>query len=119
MTRTRWQAVLALAFGTVVWVGGVLDDGGVFAGFYGWLVTLMGFVIGGTVGGRAWLTGVLLGAPALLTAVWLTPRGDGDGLWVLVFPYVLFAMACAAAAHWVGAWVVRRRDRRKPPDLRT
>lgn len=114
MTDRRQQAIAAFGAGVFLWGVAVLEPS--LLPFFAWLVAGAGFAIGGMLGGNALLTGVLLGTPALLTAAWLTPRGDEDGLWLLVFPFVVFAMGCAAVAHVAGAAVARRK---KPPDLRT
>ena len=58
--------------------------------------------------GHPLVTGALLAAPALLTAPWLAPRGDDDGLWVLWFPLVVVAGAVAAGACAVVAATARR-----------
>ena len=42
---------------------------------------------------------IALAVPALLLAPWVTPHGDNDGLWVLIFPMVLFWGACCAVLH--------------------
>jgi hypothetical protein len=47
--------------------------------------------------------GLLMVGPALLLAWWTTPRGDNDGLWILIFPMLGVAIFVAAGCHWAGA----------------
>jgi hypothetical protein len=35
---------------------------------------------------RPWLIGAGLGLPGLLLSPWTAPRGDNDGLWILIVP---------------------------------
>ena len=47
-------------------------------------------VVLGAVFFRRWSSiGVGLVVPQLLVAGWTTPRGDNDGLWVLIFPMLV------------------------------
>ena len=45
----------------------------------------------------------MAGAP-LVAAGWTAPRGDGDGLWVLIFPYLIFM----GFVLWLVAWLAGR-----------
>jgi hypothetical protein len=72
-------------------------------------------LIGGWIAPRsAGVIGGALGLPGLILSPWTAPRGDGDGLWILIIPmlfslcFVLILIA-GAAAHF-GA-----RVRRAPP----
>jgi hypothetical protein len=70
---------------------------------------LLAPIVLGFVFSRSWPivpTGLLL--PQFVLAPWTTPRGDNDGLWVLIFPTlaVLFGYALVAASG--SAWVSRR-----------
>jgi hypothetical protein len=57
---------------------------------------------------HASLVGLLLVLPGLVVAPWIAPRGDNDGLWVLIVPLLfLFALVLMAVAH-VGAWARSR-----------
>ena len=66
---------------------------------------LLAPIVLGFVFSRSWSvvpTGLLL--PQFVLAPWTTPRGDNDGLWVLVFPTLAFlfvyALLVAAASSW-------------------
>lgn len=53
----------------------------------------------------ATVIGLALGLPALLLSPWTAPRGDNDGLWVLIVPALfvfLFVLVLIARA---GAWL--------------
>jgi hypothetical protein len=46
-------------------------------------------IVGGyTVRRRAWIVGVMLGIPGLVLSPWTAPRGDNDGLWLLIVPFM-------------------------------
>jgi len=61
-------------------------------------------VIGFVAPTHAWLLGALLGLPGLLLSPWTAPRGDNDGLWVLIIPtlgvFVLVLMGVATVTSW-------------------
>jgi hypothetical protein len=62
---------------------------------------IMGFVLPRHAG----LIGVMLGLPGLVLSPWTAPRGDNDGLWLLIIPLLavfVFVLVFAAA---VGAWL--------------
>ena len=48
--------------------------------------------------------------PALILAIWTFPRGDGDGLWVLIFPILLFFGALSYGLAVLGN-IIRKRTR--------
>jgi hypothetical protein len=62
--------------------------------------------IGGVIAPRhARVIGVMLVAPALILSPWTAPRGDSDGLWILIVPMLaLFMLVTLGAAH-AGAWL--------------
>jgi hypothetical protein len=63
-------------------------------------VALMG---GWIVPSRAGLIGLALGAPGMLLSPWTAPRGDNDGLWILVIPFlVAFMLVLALVADLAG-----------------
>lgn len=66
-----------------------------------------------------WRTGILLNVPALLTAGWVVDRGDEDGLWILIYPVLVFYMVVAAGLVAVGRWLRSRTTSEKPADHRT
>jgi hypothetical protein len=51
------------------------------------------------------LAGGCLIAPALCLALWTTPKGDNDGLWMLIFPILSFIMPVVILLHQVGATI--------------
>lgn len=101
---------LGAAMGALLWflmvasvaAGGDADDR------FMWFVVVMAvtaLVLGLALpaGHRPAVNGLIL-AP-LLAAPWSAPRGDGDGLWIFVFPYLVILaaalMAVAALGHWL------------------
>jgi hypothetical protein len=78
-------------------------------------------VLGLVLGGHPLVTGALLVAPALLAAPWTAPRGDNDGLWLLIFPGLVWYGLLAAGAHWlaVRVWGSRHERYRTRTWLRT
>lgn len=128
--REVLRAAVCVALGAAAWVllavlpgrdGSQVDAGPFF-------VALMACaaLVGAWLGGHPVVAGALLAAPALITAGWLAPRGDEDGLWILWFPVVVFAAGAAAGAHWAAAEARRRlrpasgsRPRTSPPPDRT
>jgi len=59
---------------------------------------------------RSVRTGALIGLPALALSPWTTPRGDNDGLWLLIVPYLAaFVLVLAAAALAAGRIASARR----------
>ena len=119
MASRSWQAtwstvVLCLAVGTAAWVLLVAMPGQgetqVNAAPYFGALVACGAAVGAFLGGNPITTGALLAAPALLTAEWLAPRGDDDGLWMLWYGVILFDGGAAAVAHLVAA-----RMRKQPP----
>lgn len=63
---------------------------------------------------RPLLVGALVTAGPLLLAPVTAPRGDGDGLWILIFPMLVFlgggtTLACQIGATLRLAWT-RRHD---------
>lgn len=58
---------------------------------------------GWVVPARAALIGLALGAPGVLLSPWTAPRGDNDGLWILIVPLlVVFTFVSALAADLTG-----------------
>lgn len=70
-------------------------------------ILLAAALLGGFVQRRPWLIGTMLGLPGLILAPWTAPRGDGDGLWILIFPllvsFLFVLVAAAAAGTWIGS----------------
>ena len=65
-------------------------------------------IIGFVAPTRAGLLGAILGLPGLVLSPWTAPRGDNDGLWILIIPLLwLFVVALIATAQ-VGAWARSR-----------
>jgi MFS family permease len=97
---------LYAGIGAVVWITAVA-----IAGASAWyVVTLLicgvalGTVDAAAPHGRA---GIYLVVPALLLAWWTTPRGDNDGLWLLIFPLLAVLSALVAGCHRLGSWMGR------------
>ena len=68
-------------------------------------VLVAAFVGGFLVPKRAPLIGLMLVLPGFVMSPWTAPRGDGDGLWVLIVPMLaVFALvAVASASRSLGA----------------
>jgi hypothetical protein len=47
--------------------------------------------------------------PALVLAWWTTPRGDNDGLWILIFPILAFVFVVCGVLATLYRWLRRRR----------
>jgi hypothetical protein len=69
---------------------------------------------------RPGLIGLGLGLPGLLLSPWTAPRGDDDGLWLLIIPCLALFVVVLIGAAWVGCqagdavirgWRWRRRRR--------
>jgi hypothetical protein len=58
-------------------------------------------VLGGVIAPRqATIVGVMLVAPSLVLSPWTAPRGDDDGLWLLIVPFLaLFMLVTVVAAR--------------------
>lgn len=121
-SRSQSSTVVKVAFcvilGTAAWVLFAVvpgrDGSQVSGGPYFAALMTCAALIGVSLGGHPLVNGALLTAPALLTAGWLAPRGDEDGLWLMWFPAIVFGVFAAAVAHWaaVAAWSRATRWRR-------
>ena len=66
-------------------------------------------VVGGFVAPKqATIIGVMLVAPALALSPWTAPRGDNDGLWLLIVPFLAFLMFVTVVAARGAAWLRTR-----------
>lgn len=76
----------------------------------------LAFAIGFAAGPRSSrIGGLLVGLPALLLAPWTAPRGDNDGLWLLIVPMLAFFVAVLVVVAYCGGLTrefvrVRRTD---------
>ncbi len=85
------------------------DEGSSSRGYVLWagLITAAA-VLGWTYPGLARIVATgLVGGP-LMTAFWTAPRGDNDGLWTLIFPYLIFIGLVLLLPAWIAG---RCRDR--------
>ena len=64
---------------------------------------------------RATLVGAMLGLPPLLMSPWTTPRGDNDGLWLLIVPELFVFVYVLIATAGLGAWLRLRVTRSGRP----
>lgn len=55
--------------------------------------------------------GFALGLPALLLSPWTAPRGDNDGLWILIVPALLAFLFVLVLVARTGAWLRERLSR--------
>jgi hypothetical protein len=119
----QWILIAASAIGSVTWLAttastprysyGAEEDLGNPA--FIWILT--GFaVVGGFVFRRhAPLIGLGLGVPPLVLSPWTAPRGDNDGLWILIIPMLVVFVAFLVAVAMVGAWLRNRAGVRNGP----
>lgn len=100
--RTALRVALGVALGAAAWEAGVRTGAPVYVP----AMLVAGALLGLWFGGHPLVTGAALAAPGLALAPWDAPRGDGDGLWLLVFPAIVWYGFLAAVAHWiaVAAW---------------
>lgn len=66
-----------------------------------WILLAVALVGGFLLPSCATVIGVSLGLPALLLSPWTAPRGDNDGLWILIVPALfvfLFVLVLIARA---------------------
>jgi hypothetical protein len=62
-------------------------------------------IIGGfIVPRRATLVGMALGLPSLILSPWTAPRGDNDGLWILIVPLLAILVVLLVRAASAGRW---------------
>ena len=72
----------------------------------------LGCLVVALVGGATWpqlarVIGVMVVAPGLLLSPWTAPRGDNDGLWVLIVPMLVILMLASYASARLSARVGR------------
>jgi hypothetical protein len=88
-----------------------------------WNAMIAAALILGAVFARNWrVIAIGLVLPQLVLAPWTTPRGDNDGLWGLVLPFlVIFGVVLHVVAGLAGSAVtaLRRRGRRRAAGGRT
>ncbi len=51
---------------------------------------------------------MVLGLLPLLLSPWTAPRGDNDGLWILIVPLLAVFMFVLVAVAALGAWIRTR-----------
>lgn len=117
--RTVVGAVSAV-IGVSVWVvtmasaprfsSGVEQDLGSNAFF--WILLAGGLVGGFLLPSCATVIGVALALPALLLSPWTAPRGDDDGLWILIVPALLVFLLVVVLVARLGAWLRERVSQR-------
>lgn len=104
-SKQRRVAVYA-GVGAVLWITAVA-----IAGSSAWYV--VGVLVCGVATGAMDATthhlraGFYFVIPALVLAWWTTPRGDNDGLWLLIFPLLVALVVLVAGCHRLGAWIGR------------
>jgi membrane protease YdiL (CAAX protease family) len=113
-------AAVSAAIGASVWVvtmasvprtsSGPEQDLGNNAFFW---ILLAGALVGGfLLPSCATVIGVALGLPALLLSPWTAPRGDNDGLWILIVPALVVFLLVLVLVARVGAWLRERSSQR-------
>jgi hypothetical protein len=100
-------AVVAGAAGLGIWMAtmGAVPDGEYASSARTTLLWAAMIVAAGALGyalpGDSDLIALGLAGGPLLIAGWTAPRGDGDGLWVLFFPYLVFMGFVLALVAWL------------------
>ena len=110
-TTTVLAAIAASAIGLITWIVTMASaprysSGAKDLGSSALYYVLLGAALAGGVllPTRAWLIGMMLGLPPLLLSPWTAPRGDNDGLWILIIPMLAIFLLVLVAAALVGAW---------------
>jgi hypothetical protein len=76
---------------------------------YCWVLLAAALVLGFVLPREAAIVGAMLGLPGLLLSPWTAPRGDNDGLWLLIVPFLAIFTLILVGAASLGAWL---RDRK-------
>ena len=75
-------------------------------------ILLAGALVGGlSLPSCATVIGLALGLPALLLSPWTAPRGDNDGLWILIVPTLFVFLFVLVLVARVGVWLRERLSR--------
>lgn len=102
----RRRFALYAGIGAVVWIITVAIPGA--SAWYVVALLICGIALGAMDAATSQVrAGLYLVAPALLLAWWTTPRGDNDGLWLLIFPLLAVLAVVVAGCHRLGSWVGR------------
>ena len=68
-------------------------------------------LVGGWLAPRVgWLVGLMLGLPPLVLSPWTAPRGDNDGLWLLIVPMLAVFIVVLVGASSLSGWFRERID---------
>jgi len=78
-------------------------DGEGGSSLYWWALVAAAAIAGLVAPARAALVALALGGPGLALAGWTAPRGDNDGLWLLIFPMLAaWVLVLAVVAEVAG-----------------
>jgi len=72
---------------------------------YYWVLLGVALVGGFLLPNEAPVIGAFLGLPGFLLSPWTAPRGDNDGLWLLIVPFLGFFTVLLAAVAYFGSWL--------------
>ncbi len=114
--RRQWLALgLAALVGLAIWIPTAAmqlreshdrSHPSEFSGWYLPLMVLAAVALGAAFDRSSFYVAFGLVAPQFLLAPWTTPRGDNDGLWALIFPFLvalLFGLFLLAGLADMGA----------------
>ena len=73
------------------------------------IVALVGSVVVSSAGVGRWRGSALFLLPLFVALPWVTPRGDNDGLWVLVFPIVASCIPLMVVIEYLAGRVRKAR----------
>jgi hypothetical protein len=75
---------------------------------YYWILLGVALGAGLLLPQEAPVIGALLSLPGLLLSPWTAPRGDNDGLWILIVPILAIFTALLVGVACVGRWLRTR-----------
>ena len=115
-SRLVISAAVAGVIGLVAWLTFVASaptysygaDQDMGSNAYYWVLLGIALVAGLLLPQEALVIGALLGLPGLLLSPWTAPRGDNDGLWILIVPILAIFTALLVGVACLGAWLRTR-----------
>ncbi len=113
MTPVRLTALFLLFISISLWfvfaAGPTLEPSERPISIFIWAIILAAFFAGLFSGAKERTIAIALALPPLILAIWTAPRGDDDGLWILIFPFLLFSGALCYCLARLGANIRKRR----------
>ena len=104
MSRNSYRLVLALGLLPVLLFSFVDLNSALL-----WVVAIIGSGVVFKLGVGRWRGTTLFMLPLVLALAWVAPRGDNDGLWLLVFPLVIMCIPVMVGIEYAAERVTNRR----------